>query len=262
MTIRISATHSSRLPKLGWLAAIDFPARVVSVVCGQGVEASDDFVVEGVWDGPFHEGGFHRASHFFGSGLRIDGERVFIIPSHALVDRVLLAWRGDITLASNSLLLLLAATGDSLDPSLDYRHACNAITAGVRKYDPLIPLGDAGPGPVRQGFRVPQVLGQEGLGCEDLPPRHGRLTVSAGIIVHLTRRWRVLSIMPALQRHAMASPDLPAPQPATTLLRCPRLPASSVLRATTQRSGGGIWMARYCRTGARLPRPWASTSWN
>ena len=161
MTIRISATHSSRLPKLGWLAAIDFPARVVSVVCGQGVEASDDFVVEGVWDGPFHEGGFHRASHFFGSGLRIDGERVFIIPSHALVDRVLLAWRGDITLASNSLLLLLAATGDSLDPSLDYRHACNAITAGVRKYDPLIPLGDAGPGPVRQGFRVPQVLGQE-----------------------------------------------------------------------------------------------------
>lgn len=169
MTIRLRATHSHSLPRLGWLAAIDFPAGEIRVVCGDGVEAGDGFVVEGVWDGPFHEGGFHRASHFYGSGLRIDEERVFVVPSHALVDRVLLARRGDLTFASNSLLLMLAATGDVLDPGRDYRSICNAIIAGVRNYDPMIPHGAAGTAPFRQGYRVPQIVDRNGCSREDLP---------------------------------------------------------------------------------------------
>jgi hypothetical protein len=172
MTIKLRAKHSEALPRLGWLAVIDFRAQVVTVICGNSVEIGDEFVVEGVWDGPFQEGGFHRAHHFFGSGLRVDGEQVFVVPSHGLVDRVVLAKRGAVTFASNSLLLLLAATGDALDPEHDYRGCCKAIIAGVRAYDPNIPVAGSGKGGVWQGFHTPQVLDRSGLKREDMsPPR-------------------------------------------------------------------------------------------
>lgn len=169
MTVKFHAEHSNELPKLGWVAVLDGHANTANIVCGQGVEIGDGFVVEGVWTGPFNAGGFHRAEHFFGSGLRVEGKKVFAVPSHGLVDRVVLANRGNLTFISNSLLLLLATTGDTLNPSHDYRGCCHSIMAGVQNYDPEIPVRSNDQSLLWQGFHTPQQIGKHGLQRLDTP---------------------------------------------------------------------------------------------
>ena len=70
------------LPKLAWLACLE-SEDLYRTVCfhGSSVECRDTWMVEGVWDGDFSSGNFHKAENFFGSGIRIDGERVYFVPS-------------------------------------------------------------------------------------------------------------------------------------------------------------------------------------
>ncbi len=167
MSVKLHAEGNEAFPRLGWFACIDLRSKTVSAVCGKDIEVGDDFIVEGVWDGPFQDGGFHHANHFFGSGLRIEREAVYVVPSHGLVDRVVIAKRGSLSFASNSFALLLAGIGDGLDPERDYRDSCRAIIAGVRSYDPRIPTEH---GEVQQGFRSPHLIDQNGIRRENMSP--------------------------------------------------------------------------------------------
>src|SRR5262249_11886846 len=103
---------------------------------GAAVECNDRWMVEGAWDGPYSAGNFHENAHLFGSGIRLGHGRVHIVPSCALVDRIIYCRDGDELLVSNSLPLLLAMTGARLDPRHDYRADGRAIMNGLYKHDP------------------------------------------------------------------------------------------------------------------------------
>jgi len=101
------------------------------VLHGAAVECSDQWLVEGIWDGPFADAGFHRSEAFFGSGLRIDGASVAAVVSTALVDRLLYFEANGRLTVSNSLLVLLAASGARLDLDYDYGGDCSASLTGI-----------------------------------------------------------------------------------------------------------------------------------
>lgn len=136
MTVCIEYALNVRLPKLAWFSRIDLVGGNVFVEHGDAVECNDDWMVEGVWDGPYSAGAFHRNSHLFGSGIRLDDGRVHIVSSCALVDRLVYCRDGEQLLVSNSLPLLLARTNARLIPRHDYRVECRAIKNGLYKHDP------------------------------------------------------------------------------------------------------------------------------
>ncbi len=123
-----------QLPRLAWLASAAMTGGDVVVYHGSAVERRAEWMVEGVWDGEFRFGEFHRSAHFFGSGIRLDGARVYFVPSSALVNRIMYCEHGGCIVASNSLALLLAFTGARLDPGHDYRTETYAIRQGTRGY--------------------------------------------------------------------------------------------------------------------------------
>lgn len=128
---RLRVERSGALPRLGWLAEIPRDGGDVAVRTGEWVESADGWLVEGVWDGSFEDGGFHESEAFFGSGLRLAGDRVVVSASTALVDRILYCELEDRTLVSNSLVVLLAATGARLDYEFDYFEPFQASRRGV-----------------------------------------------------------------------------------------------------------------------------------
>ena len=91
-------------------------------------------MVEGVWDGDFTSGDFHKAENFFGSGIRVDDERVYFVPSSALVDHLFYCFDHERLLVSNSLIVLLGFTGATLDDTHDYHHESVSIIKGIREY--------------------------------------------------------------------------------------------------------------------------------
>jgi len=130
----LSFLEVATLPRLAWLAVVDSGAGRARVFHGSAVECRDRWMVEGVWDGDFAAGGFHASPHFFGSGIRVDGDRLLFVPSSALVDRVLYCRDRGRVVVSNSLVLLLAFTGARLDPAHDYRAEATAIRQGAAAY--------------------------------------------------------------------------------------------------------------------------------
>jgi hypothetical protein len=90
--------------------------------------------VEGVWSGAFNEQGFAEAAHFFGTGVHLQQDRVIIVPSVALVDRVFTAQDPSGIVCSNSLPLLLAFSGVRLDPSHNYHAESYALLKGIEEY--------------------------------------------------------------------------------------------------------------------------------
>ena len=122
------------MPKLAWLAEIDAVNGIVSVSHGRTVELREDWCAEGVWEGPFELGNFHRVENFFGSGIRLDGEDVVFCSSVAVIDRLFhVTWR-DRLLVSNSLVQLLAKSGARLDPSHNYMQETFASRHGIHRY--------------------------------------------------------------------------------------------------------------------------------
>lgn len=137
MPAAIEIRQSEHFPKLGWYASVDTHTRRVAIQHGSAVERGDEWVVEGVWDGPFSEGGFHESENFFGSGVRLDGGDVYFVPSTGLVDRLFYCRYGDRICVSNSLIILLAMTGATLDHAHDYRAETQTILEGLDHYDRL-----------------------------------------------------------------------------------------------------------------------------
>ena len=134
MSVTIDYEFVPGFPKLGWLAQYDLHKRTLKVFHGSSVECKDEWMVEGVWDGDFELGKFHRSENFFGSGIRIENGIVYFVASSAMTDRLFfLESSGEITV-SNSLILMLAHTGAALDPNHDYRDETMSILGGVSKY--------------------------------------------------------------------------------------------------------------------------------
>jgi hypothetical protein len=136
MNYRIHYALNKHFPKLGWLACLDQESGLISVVYGSSVEYRDGWMVEGVWDDDFELGNFHRRENFFGSGFRVETNAVYFVSSTALTDRLLYCEENGRFLCSNSLILLLAATGATLDDNHDYhREALSIMRKGIKKYD-------------------------------------------------------------------------------------------------------------------------------
>jgi hypothetical protein len=71
------------LPRLAWCALRRRDSATVQVLHGSWVETHDDWFHEGVWNGPFAEGGFAESTEHFGSGARLRGDGMeFSSPSH------------------------------------------------------------------------------------------------------------------------------------------------------------------------------------
>lgn len=95
---------SPDLPKLAWLACLNQKVFAeLSVLHGSSVECRENWMVEGVWDGDFSSGDFQKAENFFGSGIRVDCERVYFVTSSALVDHLFYCYDHETLMVSNSL---------------------------------------------------------------------------------------------------------------------------------------------------------------
>jgi hypothetical protein len=131
---RLEFRQRSELPKLAWLAEVQPRSRVVTVTHGSAVETASQWCVEGTWDAPFDEGNFHRSENLFGSGVRIDGERLCFSSSVALVDRLFHVHWNSRFFVSNSLIQMLARTGARLNPHHNYRTESFASGCGIKRY--------------------------------------------------------------------------------------------------------------------------------
>ena len=125
----------AEMPKLAWLAVIERNAPDITVLHGASVECHDTWMVEGVWDGAFAEGNFHHSENFFGSGIRIEEDNVIFVASSTAIDRLLYCEYNDTFFISNSLVLLLAATGARLDQNHDYHPEIRAVAISRNPYD-------------------------------------------------------------------------------------------------------------------------------
>jgi hypothetical protein len=128
------------LPKLAWLASLDLRNGTLEALHGSAVECRQDWLVEGVWDADFLQGNFHRSENFFGSGVRVENESVYFVPSSGLVDRILYCMHDELLLVSNSLVLLLSHTGARLSYDHDYLAESWASCSGIRSYKKELPV--------------------------------------------------------------------------------------------------------------------------
>lgn len=129
-------------PPLAWLAALEDWQGQVIVYHGTGVERRGGFFIEGVWNGPFSQGGFTETECVFGSGAAVRPQEIVFVTNCATTDA--LYFRADETnrslRVSNSLPLLLAFLGDALDPqNRDYHEICESIVDGLVAYRKDIP---------------------------------------------------------------------------------------------------------------------------
>lgn len=123
------------LPKLAWIAKINRTSNTIEVTHGPSVECTNNFMVEGVWDGKFEEGNFHRSQNFFGSGIKLEDGNVYISTSASSIDRMLFCKFKRNYLFSNSLILLLAYTGAKLDSNHNYKQESLSACMSRNQYN-------------------------------------------------------------------------------------------------------------------------------
>lgn len=111
----VQIRRNDTLPLLAWLVDVDKSTGDISIYCGNNVEVRDNFLVSGVWSGPFEEGGFDHSDVFFGTGAKWEEEKIcFYTPSHALERLVALEREQDV-IVSNSIGFLMAFADVKLD---------------------------------------------------------------------------------------------------------------------------------------------------
>ena len=87
-------------------------------------------MVEGIWDGDFPSGDFHKAENLFGKW----NHDVYFVPSSALVDHLFYCIDHETLLVSNSLVVLLGYMGATLDDTHDYHNESVSISEGIKDY--------------------------------------------------------------------------------------------------------------------------------
>ena len=131
----------SDIPRLAWCARVRRGAMTVRVDHGPGVETRPNGFFEGAWNGAFADMNPSRATACFGSGGELRADRVcFVTPTHML-ERIHAIEGSDELIVSNSLPFVLAAAGETLDPSYKFYHF-DLMTnmRGYRRYLPSVRL--------------------------------------------------------------------------------------------------------------------------
>lgn len=162
---RLALQRAPGLPPLAWIASIPLGGGTILAWHGESVEQCQEWLVEGVWDAPFEDAGFHRSESFFGTGIRVEEHQVTVSASTGMVDRLLYFVDGGRLHVSNSLILLLAASGARLHVGHDYRGDCSAPLKGLWRQP--------------YGFRAVSAFGDavEQLFHGNLVIRHGQVDV-------------------------------------------------------------------------------------
>ncbi|OBF40823.1 hypothetical protein A5724_07150 [Mycobacterium sp. ACS1612] len=142
---RLRVTSDPGLPPLAWCVRLR-RGNDVELLCGASVEVRDDGFFEGAWAGRAEAFDFTDATDVFGSGGRITGDHLTIVPPSHTLERVQFIQRPGETLISNSLVFLLTAAGAELDPH--YAAYANDFTKivyyGLAAFDTAIPLRFSG----------------------------------------------------------------------------------------------------------------------
>jgi hypothetical protein len=113
---------------------------VVRVTHGPGVEVTDGWVCEAVWDGDFAAGGFDRTEIVAGSGVRLRDGEVTFVSSCSTVDRLQTISRLGTLWVSNSLPGLFRAAGTAPDTTYpDYYWDFRSIVDGLSRYKRPLP---------------------------------------------------------------------------------------------------------------------------
>ena len=131
------------LPKLGWAMTICKDCDTVNICCGEWVERHPQWFVSGVWDGNFVEADFQEAEFFCATGAKVqDGNVVVYSPTHER-QRLCYFEQSDSVTFSNSIPLLLAATGTQVDKDCDqYEKILCSILWGTKDYTREIPVAN------------------------------------------------------------------------------------------------------------------------
>ena len=133
--MQLRAISGVSLPQLAWVAEVDRKREIVTLVHGAKVEVRENFFIEGVWNGPFESGNFGETDCVFGSGGILSDESIRFVTSTATTDYLYYGEAGEQVTVSNSLPLLLACTGDALDPGCQkYPEICESILDGINDY--------------------------------------------------------------------------------------------------------------------------------
>jgi hypothetical protein len=136
----LKALQNHSLPKLSWAANVDRTSGIVTLEHGSVVEVREKFFIEGVWNGPFENGGFGETDCVFGSGAILSDESIRFVTSAATVDCLYYAASETSVTVSNSLPLVLACIGDTLDPVCqEYPAICDSVMDGIDDYRRDIP---------------------------------------------------------------------------------------------------------------------------
>ncbi len=123
-------------PPLAWVARCTEADSEVVVAHGYRVETNPDWFVEGVWAGPFSEGGIDRTDLVFGSGGRASKGTITFVSPGSTVDRLVSCRIGECLYLSNSLVALCATLDLAVDPvSPRYYADFRSIVNGLEKYN-------------------------------------------------------------------------------------------------------------------------------
>lgn len=167
----ITGIEVKALPRLAWLAKIDKSSLEVVVHHGIDVEVGPGYVIEGVWSGKFEDKDILNAHSFFGSAIQIIDNDFYIIPSTAIVDRILIGYSDECYFVSNSIVVILALTGSSLDKDHNYKIQADALFSGTKNYQKDIPILSSKISKLEQYFKNPIKIDSVGLHTvKDKPP--------------------------------------------------------------------------------------------
>ena len=104
------------------------------------VETSDDWIVEAVWAGEFHNGDFDRTDLVFGTGIRIRDDVVDFVTSGTTFEQLWYTTQQDVTYVANSLPALLAVADiELLNDYPHYRRDLHSIRRGLYERIKAIP---------------------------------------------------------------------------------------------------------------------------
>jgi hypothetical protein len=128
------------LPQLAWIAKINRENLRVSAIVGDNIEYGQDFLVAGVWDGPFKDGAFENTDAFFGTGPIARGRSVILALNAGISEAIYYHVGKAGVIASNSLPLLLAGIDNRLDARFAfYPRITESIHSGIDAYEKIIP---------------------------------------------------------------------------------------------------------------------------